>query len=260
MDVMEICRRGYFDKVTINCVMEPLYGEDTELFSDMSFGECIENEYNMIDRAIFKVRLNIMGVECIKKQCTQPDELDAESKRGTKLYKVGFNNEKSYVIAYADLIVLVLKPNESPKTKKEIERRFGSQPDETLLLLTANQLQPVPHDKSSVSVIVDRVYVYPVYRRCGISGWFHRNIRDVLYNYLDIEVGNLLLIPGDFARESQVLFNMSDEEYKNMLTKHYSSLGYQKLKSGVMINKPIRAKVVKKINRLKDMVFDKLNM
>ena len=99
MNVAEICKRGFYDKVTINFVTEPIYGDDIEVFGDMSFAECTNNDINSVDNSIFKVRLNILGVEFIKKHVITPDELSKNKKRDTILYKIGTHNDKSYLLS-----------------------------------------------------------------------------------------------------------------------------------------------------------------
>ena len=106
MNIREICRRGYFDKVTLNISVEPVVDGDTEIFGDMSFKECILDELNSVDNTISKVRINILGVDCIKRNCITPDELNKESKRGASIFKIERNDIKSYIIAYCDIIVV----------------------------------------------------------------------------------------------------------------------------------------------------------
>ena len=237
MNVREICDRGYYDKVTINFVTEPMYGDDIEIFGDMTFDGSVNNDSNLIDTGIFKVRINILGVSTIQKKVITPDELDLDRKRKATLYKVGINKEKSYLLAYADLIVV----KDGERLDYGIDDRFENANDKKTLVNTAITLQDKNNNSNITNnvVIVDKVYVYERYRSCGISRWIHENIRSIMGTYMNIHVGDILLIPGDFSMEARTKFGMSDEQYIDMLRKHYLSVGYKQMRNGLMINKAL---------------------
>lgn len=234
MNVNELCKRGFYDKITVNFVTEPIYGDDIEIFGDMSFNECTSNEINAVDNSIFKVRLNILGVEFIKKHVITPDELSKDRKRDTILYKIGAHNNKSYLLAYVDLIVV----RDCDRTKYKIGDKFDDTLDKSLLVNCALKLQKKGSKENLNNIlIVDKVYVYERYRQCGISTWIHANLRDIVYKFMGMPIGDMLLIPGDFSEECNKKFNMSETEYVQMLKEHYNRVGYEMQKDGLMINR-----------------------
>jgi len=231
MNVQEICKRGYYNKVTLNLVTEPIYGDDIEIYGDTDFKGSVSISNRFVDKGIFKVRINILGVEFIKKQVIKPDELSKNTQRQAMLYRVGINDDKSYLLAYADLIVV-----RDGSRLEYNDTRFNKECDKGLLVSTAISLQ----EKKVVSdniVIVDKVYVYDRYRSCGISRWLHTNIRDIMFEYTGLIIGDMLLIPGDFSDEAILKFGMNNDQYINFLKKHYESIGYIQQKNGLMINR-----------------------
>lgn len=234
MNIREICRRGYFDKVTLNISVEPVVDGDTEIFGDMSFKECILDELNSVDNTISKVRINILGVDCIKRNCITPDELNKESKRGASIFKIERNDIKSYIIAYCDIIVV----KDSSNTNVIKDSR-GYNYDMDMLIEKAIQIQKKTSDKNNIA-IVDKLFVNEQYRRCGISSWIHLNLRDILQTYIEVQIGDMMLIPGDFTNEADRM-KIPEKKYVDMLKSHYNDLGYRMTKLGFMINKKARA-------------------
>lgn len=234
MNIRELCRRGFYDKVTINFVTEPIYGDDIEIFGDMTFSECTNNSINCVDNSIFKVRINILGVEFIKKHVITPEELAKDKSRDTILYKIGPHNDKSYLLAYVDLIVV----RDCDRTKYKLGDKFNDTLDKSLLVNCALKLQRKGSKENTNNiVIVDKVYVYEHYRQCGVSTWIHTNLRDIMYRFMGMSIGDMLLIPGDFSDECGNKFNMSETQYVQMLKDHYTRVGYEIQKDGLMINR-----------------------
>lgn len=256
MNVNEICRRGFFDKVTLNVMTEPIYGDDVEVFEDRTFDECISNVYNSIDTTVFKVRISVLGVDCIKKQAIKPSEIGKINARGAALYKENKRADKSYLLAYMDLIVI----KDTERNKFIVERRFQGETDKSVLLDVALSLQSEGKNSSKINniLIVDRVYVYEMYRRCGISTWLHKNVRDVIESYTGVNIGDMLLIPGDFANEAGDKFYMDNKQYITMLSRHYQLVGYKNYGNGLMINRVSKSGLREGLTKLTITLKDKM--
>lgn len=228
MNIREICRRGYFDKVTLNISIEPIISSDTEIYSDMSFLECISNESNQVDNTISKVRLSILGVDFIKRNCIRPDELSKDKKRGANVFKVEHNDIKSFLIAYSD--IFIVKDSSNICITKDRPSNYNYDVD--MLIDKAIEIQKKSNGRNHIA-IVDKLFVNEQYRRCGISSWVHINLRDIIMTYMDINIGDVLLIPGDFSNEAERL-SIPEKAYTDMLKKHYSELGYRMCRAGYM--------------------------
>lgn len=230
MNVRKLCNRGQYDKITLNITTEPLYGSDIELYDEMSFEDSLCTGNNVADTGMFKVRINILGVYFTKDRPVSRDAMrDLDKNRKAVLYKVGANKERSYLLAYADLIIV----RDGSTLSYNANDVVNSSEDRRALIHTASNLK----NHGNNVVIVDKVYVYDKYRQCGISSWIHQNIRGIMYQYIGVDVSDIILIPGDFSAEAGTKFGMTDEQYLDMLRNHYLSVGYEQMKSGLMIRR-----------------------
>lgn len=263
MNINDICRIGFFDKVTMSLQVEPVCVNDIEIFGDSSFVECTSSYGNHLDNSIMKVRINILGVEDIHKQVITPDELTKRANRGANVFKDGDAHQKSYLLAYANLLIIM----DVDRNKSAILDSFKNELDKQRLVGAAFSLQSRGANKAQSQAngfirnhiaIVDRLYVYPAYRRCRISSWIHNNLREILFSYVNVTVGDILLIPGDFSNESAERFNMTPREYNNLLNKHYENLGYKPFNENILINRISKATLADNIRQLGISVKSKL--
>ena len=263
MNVGEICRIGFFDKVIISVQVEPVCINDIELFGDCDFAACANSYGNSLDNSIMKVRLNILGVEDIHKQVITPDELTKRANRGANVFKDGGAHQKSYLLAYADLLVIM----DVDRNKSAVLEAFKGESDKQRLASAAFSLQSRGANKVQSQAngftrnhiaIVDRLYVFPAYRRCRISSWIHDNLREILFSYVNVAVGDILLIPGDFSNESAERFNMTPREYNSLLNKHYEKLGYKPFSENILINRVSKATLADNLRQLGINVKNKL--
>lgn len=255
MNVGEICRLGFFDKVTISLQVEPVCLNDIELFGECNFAACANSYGNSLDNSIMKVRINILGVEDIHKQVITPDELTKRANRGANIFKDGGNHHKSYLLAYADVLVIM----DVDRNKSIILDAFNGESDKQRLVSAAFSLQSRGANKAQSQAngfvrnhiaIIDRLYVFPAYRRCRISSWINNNLREILFSYVNVAVGDVLLIPGDFSNESADKFDMTPREYSIMLNKHYETLGYKPFSENILINRVSKATLSDNIRQL----------
>ena len=141
------------------------------------------------------------------------------------------------LILKSDLVFPVGITN-TGKTKDDI-LKLAKGEDELQIMLKALEVQ---HNiiKSDNGIdnyniaILDRLYVHKAFRNCGISSWINNNIHDIIKVYGMIDIGAILLIPGDFSSEARNCFNMSNEEYVDMLIEHYKSVGYEVVDDNIM--------------------------
>lgn len=255
MNVGEICRIGFFDKVTIGVQVEPVCLHDIELFGDSTFVVCANSYGNCLDNSIMKVRINILGVEDIHKQVITPDELAKRANRGANVFKDGGSQNKSYLLAYADIMIIM----DADRNKSSVIEAFKTESDKQRLASAAFSLQGRGINKVQSQAngfarnhiaIVDRLYVFPAYRRCRISSWLHTNLREILFSYVNVAIGDILLIPGDFSNESAEMFNMTPREYSLMLYKHYEKLGYKLFSENIMIHRVSKATLTENLRQL----------
>lgn len=263
MNVGEICRIGFFDKVTLGVQVEPVCVQDIEIFGDSSFVACANSYGNCLDNSIMKVKIHILGVEDIHRQMLTPDDLTRRANRGASVFKDGESKQKSYLLAYADIMIIM----DVDRNKSAILDAFKSEPDKQRLAGAAFSLQRRGAHKVQSQAngfvrnhvaIVDRLYVYPAYRRCRISSWIHDNLREILFSYVNVAVGDIILIPGDFSSEAADKFNMTPREYNTLLNKHYEKLGYKPFNENILINRISKATLTDNLRQLGISVKNKI--
>lgn len=113
-----------------------------------------------------------------------------------------------------------------------------SDPTESMLLSEALHLDmstckgEYNLDGTSMLLIVDKVFVAESARCCGISEYIHTNLADISHVFIGVRPKLVILNCGDFSNE-HVRLHITESEYKNILRKHYASVGYKSLDGGV---------------------------
>lgn len=225
-----ICRLGYFDRVTVDGFLVPMYrAEGIEIDKSLSLADNIESKSTQLQKRTARLRINIYGDSefDIKDEQLLNMRFTRENKMGLERRRLNSKMDR-YVVAYAEIIVVRDDGIESNYTAMMKEL---SGEDEISLMKTAYKYI----DKGSRAVaIVDKVYVYKNFRYSGISTWIHNNIKDLILVYGATETDKAILIPGDFSGEAKI-FMMKSKEYTEFLRKHYKNCGYRSLLGGCMV-------------------------
>lgn len=237
MNIHRICSMGYFDRVIIDGFMIPLYNAKGIAITESSgdFTSALYSNANNISQGIAKISINLLGEadnseppsEIHRMRSLREDELELE--------RIPYGNKDRYCIAEMNILVLkddnylaerIINVN---KNGDDISKSFKG---ETILqLLTkAYDIQKKYKEKDKTGEtfnigVVEEVYVDKSFRRCRISTWLHQNLADIVKVYGMLDLTSAILIPGDFAHECK-MYGMTTQEYKDMLVKHYKSLGY----------------------------------
>lgn len=246
MFVKEICRIGYFDRVVFDGYILPLYNDTgIEIKQDQSLIKAIEDNNQAFNQGIARLRINIAGESINNKDSiNEVARMRKHREKELKLQRFSLGNIDRYYIGYADLLIVKadsLLPKlleHKGKTEEDI-LKISNNEYQSLILSSAIEIQSKlmreSEDNTEQNVaILDKVYVHSNFRRCGISKWLQENLHDLIRIYGLVDVGAVLLIPGDFSDESSRQFNMSKIEYEQLLAKHYRNSGYKIFKDTVM--------------------------
>lgn len=256
MDVIKICKQGYFDRLIVDGYMMPLYnsrGVEIKL-NNASLIESIENSNNPFNNGLGKLRINIIGEALNKDTYEEIAKMQEhrETELGLERIKLGVIDR--YIIGYVDILILKsdysLPNNITNKgnTIHELEQTVRDGDLELIKKACKIQEKLKKETLDCNIAIIDKLYIHYEFRRCGISSWIHSNIKDIIKLYGMINIGAVLLIPGDFSNESETKFNMTREEYEKMLIKHYKDVGYKVVKDNIMINSIIKPSIINKFN------------
>ena len=225
-----ICRLGYFDRVTIDGFLVPMYrAEGIEVDKSLYLSDNIDIKATQLQKRASRLRINIYGDSefDIKDEQLLNMRFTRENKMGLERRRLN-NKMDRYVVAYAEIIVVSCDGKESDYSAM-MREMHGE--DEISLMKTAYKYI----DKGSKAVaIIDKVYVYKNFRYSGISTWIHNNIKTLIDVYGVTNVDKAILIPGDFSGEAKI-FMMKPKEYIEFLKKHYRSCGYKSLLGGCMV-------------------------
>lgn len=240
MDIEKIMRAGYFDNIRIDGVLTPVYNSyGTILRPNSTFKESLDKSDEAYKHGVAHLRINIIGESSTNINFGELVNMRQDRRRSRIPKLKGLPGIDRYIIGYSTIMILKgdyaipYKINSTGKTEKDIEKLVKTN-DLLELMLAALKLNKYvsdeydcPGDWNNIA-IVDKVYVYPVFRRCGISTWIHLNMADIINMYSLVFPNGILLSYGDFANERK-RYGMSTREYNNMLIKHYKSLGYDKV-------------------------------
>ena len=242
MNTTRLCSFGYFDRIIIDGYTIPVYNaKGITIKGNESLTEAIKSNANSYEKGIGKLRITIYGEADFNMADENLLNMRFHREQKLRLQRVKVGNKDRYAIAYADILILKSEFAEiHNKSKKQILNEILVQTkseDEYLLVSKAIEIQTSDVKKINIDdcniAIIDRVYTNISFRGCGISGWIHDNIKEIVHTFSMINVSAALLIPGDFSSEAS-LFEMSDKEYKNYLTQHYKKHGYSFIDRTVM--------------------------
>lgn len=252
MNVREICRRGYFDKLVVDGYMMPMYNnKGIQIGDDQSLVDAIETNSNAHNQGVGKLKINIMG-EALKNGDTIDDMIYYEEHRENKLglIRQDIGTSDRYSIGYVDILILKsdysFPDNVTNKGKTEDDiSKLAKCEDELELLLRARDIQnDIIKENNGIDdcniAIIDKLFVNKWFRQCGISSWVHNNIGDITKVYGMLDVAAVLLMPGDFTDAAGKEFGMSTKQYTNMLIKHYKKQGYKYINDCVMYKKLVK--------------------
>lgn len=247
MNIGEICRRGYFDKVIIDGYMIPMYNNTgLQLNMGESLTDALNNNNQIHTQGVGKLRINILGE--VNNYNSKDEHLELMNMRyhreqQLKLQKRVVGTIEQYIIAYVDILILK-SDNTLPiaviqKGKSEDDLiKLAKSEDELNILIEAIKIQHKFQDSLRNSdcniAIIDKIYVYQAFRRCRIASWIHKNIYEIVKTYALLDIIAVLLIPGDFSKCAEREFNLNKKDYKELLINHYLDLGYNWLKEDIM--------------------------
>lgn len=242
MDVEKVLRAGYFDRIKIDGILKPVYeGTGTSIVPFSSFKESLNKSEEAFKHGVAHLKIQLIG-ECD----TNINFVDLTNMREDRekcgIQKVASTTEDvdRYLVGYADILILKgeyaipYKIEANGKTTKDIEK-LAKTPDTLDIMLAALKLgkyitkkYEYPPDWVNIG-IVDKVYAYPIFRRCEISTWIHENIADIINMYSLVWASGILLTYGDFSDEAESVFKQSESTYNKMLLNHYKQLGYHSI-------------------------------
>ena len=245
MDVNEICRRGYFDRVVIDGYMMPMYNNKGIVIGNMneSLIDCLENNKTAYNQCMGKLRINVAGEALNKEAYADILRMQEHREKDLKLTGVKIGTTDRYNIGYADILILkndnLFPDGVTNKGNTEDDMiKLAKGEDELRLMLKALDIQhknlsSEEYEKYNIAIL-DKLYINKQFRQCKISTWIHKNMYDLIKVYGMVDVGAILLMPGDFSSEAKKSFGMTNQEYVEMLIKHYKSMGYKFIADNIM--------------------------
>lgn len=253
MLVKEICRLGYFDKVIVDGYVLPLYNDlGIEVKQNQSIINALENNNQAFSQGIARLRISISGEVLNTESTSEINRMRRHRERELGLRRCLVGGFDRYYIGYADIFI-VKSDSLMPKLIENTGNSFDnisklSKTDYELELLT----RAVDIQKKIISesigltecniAIIDRVYIQKHFRRCKISSWIHQNLADLIKTFGMVDIAAAMIVPGDFANESEKLFGMTKEEYEQLLIKHYKNNGYKMTTNNIMVRRFVEKK------------------
>ena len=129
-------------------------------------------------------------------------------------------------IAFADCDVIFNNGVQFSEMRESISR-YTVDAEEMLLDLAAVDLV----ERYSANAIracclaISRLYVHPAFRSLGLSSWLLRNLPVLGQTVVNMTVGDMLLIPGDFSNEAKRR-HQPKTEYLMWLGQYYEKNGF----------------------------------
>lgn len=250
MDVEKVLRSGYFDKLKIDGSIKPIINSDGTLLSSTgSFKDALNASTDSFKHAVANLKITLYGEASTDISVSELDRIRKDRQIAGVPAICSNDSADRGIVAYAD--VLILKGGytlpfgiiANGRSEKDLVKLANTE-DMLELLVAATKLSEYIKDKSSYSedwiniAIINKVYVFPIFRRCGISKWLHCNISDIINMYSLVFPLGIVQMYGDFSGECKRLFNMDNNTYNKMLYAHYKSLGYNKLHKLKIKNAP----------------------
>lgn len=260
MDIERILRDGYFDRLKIDGSLKSIYDSNgLDISNNTTFKYAIEKSDESYKTGLAHLRVQIIGESSTNINSEELGNMRDDRQNNGLIRLESSSNIDRYLVAYVNILLLKndyaipFDIKATSKSKQEIEK-IAKTNDELELLLEALKLRnriknDFGYTDEYISIaIVDKVYVAPIFRRCGISTWLHLNLADIINMYGLVFPTGVVMAYGDFSGESEEFFNMSKREYNLMLLKHYENVGYSKV-SKVNIPGILRASnILYKIN------------
>jgi len=244
LDVDKILRTGYFDNLKIDGTIYPiLHSNGTLVMPDMSFKDMLEKSSEGFKHGVANIKIQLIGESNIDANIEELEQMrDDREISGIKRLPCTSLIDR-YLVAYVDILLLKniysMPYNlETSGRDRESLIKVGDTPDITEILLASLELAEIienkynyPRDCIAIAII-NKVYIFPSFRRSGISTWLHVNMADIINMYGMVYPTGIMLTYGDFSHEANRYFNMENSSYNKMLKTHYKELGYKKFNIG----------------------------
>jgi len=251
MLVREICRLGYFDKVIVDGYMLPLYNDlGIEIKHSQSIMDAIEENTQAFSHNVARLRINIAGESLNNELPNDIIRMRRHREKELNLKRCCMEKIDRYYIGYVDIFIVKgnNKIEETENCYKNIQKISKNEYEYTMLTTAVSIQQRLLKENKELLecniAIVDKVYVQINFRRCGISSWIHNNLHELIKIYGMLDTVAVILMPGDFNNESKKMFNMTKDEYEQMLTQHYKNVGYKQLQNNVMYRQFLKSKKI----------------
>lgn len=106
--------------------------------------------------------------------------------------------------------------------------RYTVDTEEMLLDLAAIDLVENyrSHAINACCLAIARLYVHPAFRSLGLSAWLLQSLPVLGQTVVNMPVGDMLLIPGDFSNEAKRR-HQTRKEYLDWLRTYYEKSGFK---------------------------------
>lgn len=222
MDINNIKRIGYFENIglypILYCNNHGKIDLKTSSFKD-----------NIQDDVLARLRINIVGESKDDTEHT----LRYRAENGIK--KIAGEKIGRYSIGYIEAMILKGRYNKVISEEKINIHKYTSKLNEAEVLENAVMLRSYIAnlkklgDTEPAIGIINRLYINDIFRKNGISKWFHNNIFEIIHQSSTIFVWGVILECGDFNNESKEKFGVDENEYKRFLVLHYGRCGYKNI-------------------------------
>lgn len=238
MNISNILRLGYFDNIIISSTVNTSNGKGLVIRSS-TFRDNIVNDY------LIKLRINIIGEVEDDNVTMKKYREDNEIKKSNYGRESKDINTGRYIIGYMDVSILRGKYNKiiCGRSVEKDPLEYTEDTSKIELVESAIKLRDYIQEKHKLEegepavAIIDKVYVFDIFRRNGVSGWLHENIFEILHHQSAIFTSGIVLQCGDFSNESYRKFGLDKNSYMELLLEHYIDCGYKQLnKSKFKVN------------------------
>ena len=235
MDILNICRLGYFDNIKLNSIIHTSIGNGIAIKD-----EIFKNNINKDTLA--KLRINIIG------ESFRDSEEIEEYRLNNGIKTIGTGKNKGYLIGYLDAYIVKGRYNQvlyNGILDTVDATDYTTKNNEIETIDAALNLQKYIESKTKldrsepVIAIINRLYVLNLFRENGISSWVHNNIFEILHQFSTMFISGVVLECGDFNKEARETFGMTEEEYIEFLMEHYMKCGYKRISDVKLISNGI---------------------
>lgn len=129
-------------------------------------------------------------------------------------------------IAFVDCDV-IFSTGASLEDMRDSIARYTIDTEEMLLDLAAVDLVEGYNSYriNACCLAISRLYIHPAFRSLGLSAWLLRNLPVLGQTVVNMPVGDMLLIPGDFSNEAKRR-HQTRQEYLEWLREYYKKNGF----------------------------------